>query len=81
VWLGTTSDGLDGRERGRGSPASTSGDDRARERARVCEMRQGRESGCRWDSKRSWGAWAGDVGGLHGECADVGQRRLRGRRN
>jgi hypothetical protein len=31
---------------GRGSPASTGGNGRARERVSVGEMRQGRESGC-----------------------------------
>jgi hypothetical protein len=30
---------LDGREHGRWSPAASGGDGRARERARVCEMR------------------------------------------
>jgi hypothetical protein len=38
--------GLDDRQRGRGSPASTGGDGRARERAIVSEMRQGRETVC-----------------------------------
>jgi hypothetical protein len=47
----------------------------------LCEMRQGRESECGRGSKENWGAWAGDVGGLHGECADVGQRRYWGRRS
>jgi hypothetical protein len=32
---------LDGRERGRGSPTASGGESRARERARVCEMRRG----------------------------------------
>jgi hypothetical protein len=73
------SGGLDGRQRDCGSPAIASDDDRARERASVCEMRQGRESGCGRGSKGSWGAWASDMGNLHDERADVGQRRLRGR--
>jgi hypothetical protein len=34
---------------------------------------------CERGSKRSWGAWASDVGGLHGGCAYVGQRRFRRR--
>jgi hypothetical protein len=38
-----TSGELDGRQRGRGSPTSASDGDRARQRASVCEMRQGRE--------------------------------------
>jgi hypothetical protein len=44
---------------GRGSPARSSGVGRAREEARLCEM--GRGSECGRCSKRSWGAWAGDV--------------------
>ena len=31
--------------------------------------------------KKSYGEWLGDLGCLHGSRADVGQRRLRGRRN
>jgi hypothetical protein len=38
-------DELDGRERERGSPAAASGEGRARERARVCEMRRGASAG------------------------------------
>jgi hypothetical protein len=47
----------------------------------VCEMRQGRENRCGQGSKGSWSAWGGEVGGLHGERADVGQWRLRGRQD
>jgi hypothetical protein len=66
---------------GRGSSAGFGVGDRARERVSVGKMRQGRESGCGRGSKRIWGAWAGDVAGPLGVCADVGQRRLRGRRS
>jgi hypothetical protein len=59
--LGATSDGPDGRHDGHGTPASTSGEGRARERVSLREMRQGRESGCGRCSKGSWGAWAGDM--------------------
>jgi hypothetical protein len=79
--LGAAFGGLDGQHGGRGSPTSTSDGGRTRERASVGEMRQGRESGCGRGSKKSWGAWAGDVGGPLGVHADVGQRRLRGRRS
>jgi hypothetical protein len=54
---------LEGRQRGRGTPARPSGESRAQERVSLREMRQGRECGCgRW-SKERWGAWAGDVAG------------------
>jgi hypothetical protein len=56
-----TSVGLDGRQRGRGTSASTSDESRARERVSLPEMRQGRECGCGRCSKGCWGAWAGDV--------------------
>jgi hypothetical protein len=36
---------LDGRERGLGSPAASSGEGRARERARACKMRRGASAG------------------------------------
>jgi hypothetical protein len=39
--LGAVSSELDGREHGRRSPAASGGESRARERARVCEMRRG----------------------------------------
>jgi hypothetical protein len=69
------SGGLDG---GHGSPASASGEGRARERASLCEMRQGRESGCARCSKGSWGAWADDVAGFSAHvCA--GPRRFAGK--
>jgi hypothetical protein len=51
--LGAAYGGLDGRQRGHGSPASMGRDRRARERVRVVDMRQGRESGCGWGSKRA----------------------------
>jgi hypothetical protein len=54
---------------GRWSPASSGGGGRARERVRVGEMRQGRESGCGQGSKGSWGAWAGDVARVLEVCA------------
>jgi hypothetical protein len=37
--LGAVSDELDGRERGRGSPAAAGDEGRARERAKLLEMR------------------------------------------
>jgi hypothetical protein len=43
--LGAVSGELDGRECGRGSPAASSDEGRARERAKLCEMRQGGECG------------------------------------
>jgi hypothetical protein len=42
---GAVSGELDGRRRGRGSPATSGGVSRARERARVCEMRRGASAG------------------------------------
>jgi hypothetical protein len=61
--LGPTSDGQHG---GCGTPASASGEGTVRERVSLREMRQGRESGCGWCSKKSWGAWVGDVVGVLG---------------
>jgi hypothetical protein len=58
-----TSDGLDDRHGGCGTPASTSGERRARERVSLREMRQGSKCGCGRGSKGSWGAWAGNVDG------------------
>jgi hypothetical protein len=49
--LDAASDGLDDQHGGRGSPASSSGDGRARERVSVGEMRLGRESRCGRGSK------------------------------
>jgi hypothetical protein len=43
--LGAVSGELDGRERGRGSPAASGGEGRARERAMRCEMGRGSECG------------------------------------
>jgi hypothetical protein len=53
---------LDGRERGRASPAASGGEVRARERVMLCKMRQGSECGCWRGSKRG----AGHVGGCRG---------------
>jgi hypothetical protein len=50
--LGTVSGDLDGRERGRGSPAASSGEGRARERAMLCEMRRESECGLWRGSKK-----------------------------
>ena len=49
------SSGLDGQHGGHGSLASTGVSGRARERAGLSEMRQGRESRCGRGSKRRWG--------------------------
>jgi hypothetical protein len=38
-WLGAASDGLDGRHGGNGTPASASGEGRARERVSLNELR------------------------------------------
>jgi hypothetical protein len=43
------------------------------------EMRQGRESGCGWGSKRSWGTWAGDVAGVLAVNVCVGPWRFAGK--
>jgi hypothetical protein len=56
------SDELHGRERGRGSSAASGGEDRARERARMCEMRRGASAGHWRGSKKG----AGRVGGRRG---------------
>jgi hypothetical protein len=53
---------LDGRERGRRSPAASGGEDRTRERARVCEMRRGASAGHWWGYKKG----VGHVGGRRG---------------
>jgi hypothetical protein len=53
---------LDGREHGRGSPVAAGGEDRARERARVCEMRRG-ASARHWQGSKKG---AGRVGGRRG---------------
>jgi hypothetical protein len=68
---GATSGELDDRHDGRGSPARPSGEGRARERARLCEMGRGTECECGWCSKRSWGAWAAVVAGDLGVRARV----------
>jgi hypothetical protein len=74
---------LDGRERGRGSPAAAGGVGRARERAELCEMRQG-VRGTGGALRRELGTWAGVVAKKSGdvrECALAGPRRARGGRN
>jgi hypothetical protein len=43
--LGAVSGELDGQGRGHGSPAAASGESRARDRARLCEMRRGASVG------------------------------------
>jgi hypothetical protein len=48
-------DELVGRERGRGSLVASGGNDRARERARVCEMRRGASAGHWRSSKKGVG--------------------------
>jgi hypothetical protein len=53
---------LDGRERGRRSPAASGGEGRTRERARVCEMRRGASAGHWQGSKKG----VGRVGGRRG---------------
>jgi hypothetical protein len=53
---------LDGRERGRGSPAMSGGEGRARERAMLCEMTRGSECGHWRGSKKG----AGRMGGRRG---------------
>jgi hypothetical protein len=83
--LGTVSDELDGQERGRGSPAVSCGEGRARERAKLCEMRQGgRAWGTGGALRRELGVWAGVVAEKSGdvrECALAGPRRAWGGRN
>jgi hypothetical protein len=53
---------LDGRERGLESPTASGGEGRARERARVCEMRRGAGAGHWRGSKMG----VGRVGGRRG---------------
>jgi hypothetical protein len=60
--LGAISGELDGREHERGSPAAAGGVSRARERARVCKMRQGASVGHWQGSKKG----IGRVGGRRG---------------
>jgi hypothetical protein len=60
--LGAGFSELDGRERGRGSPTAAGGEDRARERAWVCEMRRGASAGHWRGSKKG----VGRVGGRRG---------------
>jgi hypothetical protein len=56
------SGGLQGRERGRGSPAAAGGVGRARERVKLCEMRRG-ASAWHWRGSKKG---AGRVGGRRG---------------
>jgi hypothetical protein len=60
--LGVVSGELNDRERGRGSPAASGSEGRARERAMLCKMRRGSECGHWWGSKKG----AGHVGGHRG---------------
>jgi hypothetical protein len=62
----------------RGSPASASGEGRARERVSLREMRQGRESGCGRCSKGSWGHGQATWPGLSA-CVRAGPRRFVGK--
>jgi hypothetical protein len=62
VRLGAVSGELDGRERGRGSPAAAGGVSRARERVKLSEMRRGVCAGHWRGSKKG----SGRVGGRHG---------------
>jgi hypothetical protein len=70
VRLGAVSGELDGRERGRGSPAVSSDEGSARERVKLSEMRRGVCAGHRRGSNKG----AGHVGGRHGQEI---QRRAR----
>jgi hypothetical protein len=72
--LGVVSGELDGRERGRGSPAASGGECRARERAELHEMRRGRVRGTCGALRRELGTWAGIV------AEKSGPRRARGGR-
>jgi hypothetical protein len=72
------------RHGGRGSPARSSSEGRARERASLREMGWGSECGCGRCSKGSWGARAGDVARDLGVRATgprrfVGKAKLTGR--
>jgi hypothetical protein len=62
VRLGAVSGELDGQERGLGSPAVSGGEGRARERARVCEMKRRASAGHWRGSKKG----VGRVGGRRG---------------
>jgi hypothetical protein len=74
--LGAVSGELDGRERGRGSPAASGGVGRARERVKLCEMRRGVCAG-HWPSSKKG---AGHVGGRRGR--EIRRRaRVRTRRS
>jgi hypothetical protein len=74
---------LDGRERGRGSLVAVGDVGRARERAELREMSQGRARGTSGALRRELGAWAGVVTEKSSDvrkCALTGQRRARGGR-
>jgi hypothetical protein len=76
--LGVISGELDGREHERGSPAVAGGECRARERAKVCEMRRGVCAGRRRGYKKGVGRVGGVVaekpGDVH-ECACAGPQQ------
>jgi hypothetical protein len=81
--LGAVSGELDGRERGCGSPAVSGGEGRARERVKLCEMRQGVSAGTGGALRRELGTWASVVAEKSGdvrECALAGPRRAWGGR-
>jgi hypothetical protein len=83
VTLGAVSGELDGRGSGRGSPAASCGEGRARKRAKLCEMRRGRVRCTGGALRRELGAWAGVVAEKSSdlrECALVDPRRARGGR-
>jgi hypothetical protein len=65
---------LDGRERGRGSPAASGGEGRARERARVCEMKRGVCAGHWRGSKMGVGHVSRHRGREIRRCAQVRTR-------
>jgi hypothetical protein len=73
-----TSGALDGRHGGHFPPASNGGGGRARERASVGKMRQGRESGCKRGSEGSWGRGQATWSGFSA-CVCAGQRRFVGK--
>jgi hypothetical protein len=74
--LGAVFGELDGRERGRGSPAAAGGVGRARERVKLCELRRGACAGHWRGSKKG----AGCVGGRRGR--EIRRRaRVRTRRS
>jgi hypothetical protein len=76
--LGAISGQLDGQEHESGSLAAADGEGRARERAKVCEMRRGVCAGRRWGYKKGAGRVGGVVAEKPGdvrECACADPRR------